>query len=245
MQKVRFQTPSGFVRRGIWRESTISSSNENYKLDEIQFLPPCEPTKIVCVGLNYGEHADETNSNIPDRPKLFLKPPNTLAPHDSTITLADPEKRFDPEAELAVVIGRQAKNVSSTDALDYIRGFTCFNDLSNRTDQRQEQNWVRGKAFDSAGPIGPGIVPPEEVPEDATIQAEVNGEVRQQSSRDKMIFGIPTLIEEITSYMTLEPGDVIATGTPAGVEPLQHGDTVKVTIENVGTLTNHIQISQQ
>ena len=140
------------------------------------------------------------------------------------------------EAELAVVIGEQARNVDAANAEAYIAGYTCFNDISNRDDQDREQNWVRGKAFDNSAPMGPVIAPPAAVPDDAVVELRVNGETRQSSTIEHLIFSVPELIEEITTYMTLEPGDVIATGTPAGVGPLSDGDEVAVEIEGIGTL---------
>jgi 2-keto-4-pentenoate hydratase/2-oxohepta-3-ene-1,7-dioic acid hydratase in catechol pathway len=192
--------------------------------------------------LNYRDHAEETGRDIPDRPMLFLKPPNTVTSHNTTVSLLGNVQRLDFEAELAVVIGEQCKNVAESDAEDVIAGFTCLNDVSNRDDQREEQNWVRGKAFDNACPIGPLVATPEHVPEDAAIEARVNGEVRQSSARDQLIFSVPELVAEITRYMTLEPGDVIATGTPAGVGPLSDGDRVEIEIEGVGTLAHSVRI---
>lgn len=241
MNYVRFRDPSGYTRRGKRKADVIETEGRTYASESVDILPPCTPSKIVCVGLNYAAHADETESKIPDRPKLFLKPPNTVRGTRVQIELPLGEKRFDPEAELAVVIDEQVRNIDKKNAMDAVRGFTCLNDLSNRTDQRQEQNWVRGKAFDGAAPLGPSLVPPEAVPQDATIECRVNGELRQSSSRDRMIFDVPSLIEEITSYLTLEPGDVIATGTPQGVEPLQDGDTIEITIEGIGVLKNSVK----
>jgi len=140
------------------------------------------------------------------------------------------------------VMGQSARNVAADDAMDYVAGFTPLNDLSNRDDQREETNWVRGKAFDNAAPVGPAIAPPEDVPSDADIELRVNGEVRQSSSRDQFIFSVPELIEEITTYLTLEPGDVISTGTPSGVGPLADGDSVAVELEGVGTLEHDVRI---
>lgn len=153
-----------------------------------------------------------------------------------------PENRYiEHEAELAVVIGEQCRNVSEDGAKEVIAGYTCFNDLSNRDDQDKEQNWVRGKAFDNAAPMGPVLATPEEVPDDARIQLRVDGETRQDSTLDHLIFSIPELIAEITQYMTLEPGDVIATGTPEGVGPLDDGNRVEVEIEGIGTLSHTVR----
>ena len=242
MSTVRFRDPAGSVREGEWHGDAVSFGGETYDLDAVEVLPPCDPTKIVCIGRNYAEHAEEFGNDVPDRPLLFLKPPNTLSAHGDTVTLPAGKERIDHEAEIAVVIGEAARNVDAADAMDYVAGFTCLNDLSNRDDQRDEQNWIRGKAFDNAAPIGPTIAPPEDVPADAAIELRVNGEVRQSSTRDHFIFSVPELIEEITTYLTLEPGDVISTGTPSGVGPLSDGDTVEVELEGVGTLEHDVRI---
>jgi 2-keto-4-pentenoate hydratase/2-oxohepta-3-ene-1,7-dioic acid hydratase in catechol pathway len=208
----------------------------------VNILPPSNPTKIVCVGLNYADHAAERDKDIPDRPLLFLKPPNTLTGHGDTVTLPENKKRIDHEAELAVIVDAQARDVSVDNAMEYVAGFTCLNDLSNRDDQDREQNWVRGKAFDNAAPMGPVLATPDEVPADATVELRVNGEIRQSSTRTELIFSVPELIAEITKYMTLEPGDVISTGTTSGVAALADGDRVDIAIEGIGTLTHDVRI---
>jgi len=256
MKRVRFRDSAGNVRGGRWTVEDgepvvtaaagpygrIAFGDESFAPEEVDVLPPCEPTKIVCVGRNYAEHADEMGNDVPDRPLLFLKPPNTVTSHNKTVTLLADKKRIDFEAELGVVIGEQCKNVKARNAEDVIAGYTCVNDLSNRDDQEIEQNWVRGKAFDNACPIGPLVATPEHLPDDATIESRVNGETKQSSSIEHLIFSVPELIEEITTYMTLEPGDVIATGTPAGVGPLENGDQVEIEIEGVGTLKHSVRI---
>lgn len=240
MHRVRFRDPAGSIREGKRRDGEITFGTESYDPEDIDVLPPCTPTKIVCIGRNYAAHAEERDEEVPDRPLLFLKPPNALAGHGDTVTL--PENRYiEHEAELAVVIGKQCRNVSEANAEEVIAGYTCFNDLSNRDDQDKEQNWVRGKAFDNAAPMGPVLATPEEVSDDARIQLRVNGETRQDSTLDHLIFSIPELIAEITQYMTLEPGDVIATGTPEGVGPIEDGDQVEVEIEGIGTLEHAVR----
>jgi 2-keto-4-pentenoate hydratase/2-oxohepta-3-ene-1,7-dioic acid hydratase in catechol pathway len=236
MRTVQFLDEQGFRREVRWKGERIEAGQRTYNPENVSFLPPCSPTKIICIGRNYADHAAEMDSEVPERPLLFVKTPNTVTGHDRTVRLPDPDKEYEHEAELGVVIDRQARNVESSEAMEYVRGYTAINDLSNRTDQRREQNWVRGKAFDGAAPIGPVLVPPGEVSEDAEITCHVNGELRQQSSRNEMIFSIPELIEEITAYLTLEAGDVIATGTPPGVSPVRPGDRVEVSIEGIGTL---------
>lgn len=238
MRRVRFKDPSGSVRVGEWTSDEIVFGGRSYAPREVDILPPVEPSKIVCVGLNYSDHAEETDSEIPDRPLLFLKTPNAVAGHEDTINLPEDKERIDHEAELGVVIGQQCKNVPADRAEDVIAGYTCVNDLSNRDDQRIEQNWVRGKSFDNSAPIGPVVASPDLVPENAEIKLSVNGETKQQSSIDNLIFSIPELVEEITQLLTLERGDIIATGTPAGVSPINDGDVVQVEVEGIGSLSN-------
>jgi 2-keto-4-pentenoate hydratase/2-oxohepta-3-ene-1,7-dioic acid hydratase in catechol pathway len=256
MRRVRFRDSAGNVRGGRWTTDEgedvvtaaagpygrIAFGDETFAPGEVDILAPCEPTKIVCVGRNYADHAAEHDAEVPDRPLLFLKPPNTVASHGNTITLPAGKERLEYEAELGVVIGEQCRHVDESEADSVIAGYTCLNDLSNRDDQRREQNWVRGKAFDNAAPMGPVIATPEHLSEDAAIETRINGETRQSGSIDQMVFSVPELIAEITEYMTLEPGDVIATGTPEGVGPLEDGDTVEIEIEGVGTLEHGVHI---
>lgn len=240
MHRVRFRDPAGSIRWGEWTDGEVSFAGESHALEEVDVLAPCEPTKIVCIGRNYAAHAEERDEELPDRPLLFLKPPNAVAGHGDTVTL--PAERYvEHESELAVVIGEQCRRVDEADAEEVIAGYTCFDDLSNRDDQDEEQNWVRGKAFDNAAPMGPVLATPDEVPDDARIRLRVDGETRQDSSLEHLIFSIPELIAEITRYMTLEPGDVIATGTPEGVGPLEDGNTVEVEIEGIGTLEHTVR----
>ena len=242
MKYIRFRDPAGAVRRGKYVDGEAHFGGDTYDLHEIDVLPPCEPSKIVCIGRNYADHAAEMDSDVPDRPLLFLKPPSSVAGHGDTVTAPAGKERIDYEAELGVVLGEQCRHVDEADAMDVVAGFTCVNDLSNRDDQRQEQNWVRGKAFDGAAPTGPVLATPDEVPDDAAVRSIVNGEVRQDGSRDQLIFSVPELIAEITTYLTLEPGDVIATGTPEGVGPLADGDEVEIEVEGVGTLRHGVRL---
>ncbi|MFO8109813.1 MAG: fumarylacetoacetate hydrolase family protein [Thermoplasmata archaeon] len=242
MRYARFQDNSGSVQEGTIVDGGINTENRLYDPADVTILPPCKPTKVVCVGLNYADHIEETGQETPSRPKLFLKPPNTIAGHEETIELLPEKERIDFEAELGVVIGKRCKNASVEKAMGFVRGFTCLNDISNRDDQRIEQNWVRGKAFDRSCPIGPYISSAEEVLPDAKITLKQNGKVRQKSSIDQMIFSVPELIEEISSFMTLEAEDLIATGTTSGVGPIQHKDVIEVHIEGVGTLVNYFRI---
>lgn len=240
MQRIRYRDPAGTERTGEFVDGEVTFGDATYPIEDIEVLPPCEPSKIICVGLNYSDHAEETDSDVPDRPLLFIKTPNTVGTHNSTVRLPEGKERIDHEAELGIIIGSQCRNVPADRAEEVIAGYTCMNDISNRDDQRIEQNWVRGKAFDNAAPLGPVLATPDEVPDDARIQLRVNGETRQDSTISNLLFPIPELIEEITRYLTLEPGDVIATGTPAGVGPLQGEDEVEVEIEGIGTLRHDV-----
>lgn len=241
MKRVRFVDTAGNTRTGEWADNSIQFGGREYDPTEVDVLPPSRPSKLVCVGYNY---RDDTEANIegdPDRPMLFLKPPNTVSGHRDIITLPD-SSLFEYEAELGVVIGRQCKRVSLEDVPDIIAGYTCINDISNRTDQRREQNFVRGKAFDNAAPVGPVLADPHEVPADAAIELRINGERQQNSDRSQLIFTVNELVAEITRYMTLEPGDIVSTGTTSGAGELHDGDTVEVEVEGVGILTNVIRI---
>ncbi len=258
MRFVRFKDKSGYTRTGNWTDSGIKSADETYNHDEVDILPPTEPTKIICLYGNYKKHLEESGYNLPeelpDRPQLFLKAPNTISGHLDTITLPSPDTekenldnlgeietgkgRIDYEAELGVVIGKQCKKVSEKNAMDYVRGFTCINDLSNRDDQAVERNWVRGKSFDNATPIGPVIASVNDVPKNPRVKMKLNGELKQDSGSDEFVFSVSEVIESITKLITLEPGDVIAMGTPSGVGPISDGDFTEVEVEGIGTLKN-------
>jgi len=240
MHWMRFRDPAGAVRRGEYEDGTVSFGGRTHDVDDVEVLPPAEPSKIVCVGRNYAKHAEERGEDVPDRPLLFLKPPNAVAGDGDTVTLPG-DNYVEHEAELAVVVGEQARNLDESEALDAVAGYTVANDVSNRTDQDREQNWVRGKAFDGACPLGPVLATPEEVPDDAAVELRVNGEVRQSSSIEHFVFDVPELLAEITEFVTLEPGDVVLTGTPEGVGELTDGDSVEVEVEGVGTLEHTVE----
>jgi len=212
---------------------------------------PCVPApqKIICVGLNYRRHAEETNSPIPEYPILFNKFNNSLTGHRASVAVPGVTTKLDYEAELAIVIGRRAKNVSKDEALDYVFGYTAVNDLSARDLQLRTQQWLLGKSCDGFCPIGPYLVTADEVgdPNRLAIQSIVNGEIRQDSNTSDMIFACDEIVSYISRHMTLEPGDVILTGTPEGVVLglpaeqqvyLKPGDEVSIVIEKIGTLTN-------
>lgn len=238
---MRFRDPAGAVRTGEYDETdgTVTAAGRTYDTGDVAVLPPCEPTKVVCVGRNYAKHADERDEDVPDRPLLFLKPPNAVAGHGDTTPLPA-DRCVEHEAELAVVVGEQVRNLDESEAMDAVAGYTVANDVSNRTDQDAEQNWVRGKAFDGSCPLGPVLATPDEVPDDAGVELRVNGELRQSSSIEHFVFDVPELLAEITEFVTLEPGDVVLTGTPAGVGELTDGDHVAVEVEGVGTLEHDV-----
>jgi 2-keto-4-pentenoate hydratase/2-oxohepta-3-ene-1,7-dioic acid hydratase in catechol pathway len=256
MKQVRFRDPAGSVRTGEWVDDDgavadtatagsggrIRFADRTYDPAEVDVLPPCEPTKIVCIGRNYADHAAEMGGDVPDRPQLFLKPPSAVASHEGDVRVPAGKERIDYEGELGVVIGQQCRHVTESEATEVIAGYTCVVDVSNRDDQNRERNWVRGKAFDNAAPMGPVLAAPEHVPADARVELRPNGETRQSATRDSLIFPVAELIAEITTYVTLEPGDVIATGTPDGVGSLSDGDEVVVEIEGVGHLRHTVTV---
>jgi 2-keto-4-pentenoate hydratase/2-oxohepta-3-ene-1,7-dioic acid hydratase in catechol pathway len=207
------------------------------------------PGKIVCVGLNYRDHAAEAGMDLPVAPLLFAKWPNTLVGHGDPVVLPPESTQVDYEAELGVVIGKTARRVSERDALDHVAGYICVNDVSARDLQFADGQWTRGKSPDTFCPVGPGLVPREQIddPQALAIRCIVNGEALQDSSTAQMIFSVAEIIAYASQTITLEPGDLIATGTPAGVgvfrDPkvmLQDGDEVSVEIEGLGTLTNPV-----
>jgi 2-keto-4-pentenoate hydratase/2-oxohepta-3-ene-1,7-dioic acid hydratase in catechol pathway len=198
---------------------------------------PRKPSKIVAVGRNYAEHAKELGNDAPAEPIIFLKPPSTLLAPGGTIVRPPQSQRVDFEGELAIIIGKRARNVAKDAWRDVILGFTCANDVTARDLQKKDVQFTRAKSFDTFCPLGPHVETDLD-PSDLAITTRVNGDVKQSSRTSKMIFDCPTVIEFITSVMTLEEGDVILTGTPAGVGPLSAGDTVEVEIEGIGTLRN-------
>ncbi|HEX3111500.1 MAG TPA: fumarylacetoacetate hydrolase family protein [Thermoanaerobaculia bacterium] len=200
-------------------------------------LVPCVPTKIVCVGRNYAEHAKELGNEAPTEPIIFLKPPSALLAHGGTIRRPPQSQRVDYEGELAIVVGTIAKNVKRADWRDFVRGFSCANDVTARDLQKKDVQFTRAKSFDTFCALGPCIEDDLDVSA-LKLQTRVNGEVKQDGNTSEMVFPCDFLFEFITSIMTLLPGDVILTGTPAGVGPLNAGDTVEVEIEGIGTLRN-------
>lgn len=214
--------------------------SDTFLLEELELLPPTQPSKIICVGLNYRDHAKELNMPIPKNPLLFLKPPSAVIGHLGKIVCPDKTSRIDYEAELAVIIGKRCKNIRAAEAGSVIMGYTCFNDVTARDIQKEDIQWTRAKSFDTFAPVGPYIADPALDVNGLYIKTRVNGELRQESSTSNLIFSVPMLIEFISGIMTLEQGDIIATGTPPGVGELSAGDEVEIEIENVGILKNSV-----
>lgn len=238
MRCVRFEDPGGVTREGFWSDRGIEFGGRVYDETQVNVLPPSQPTKIVGVSTNHVDAIEQYDLGYPDRPKLFLKTPNAISGHRDTVTLlADKELQY--EAELGVVIGEQCRHVGAADALSVVDGFTCVNDITNHTDR--DAYGVRFKSFDNAAVVGPAIAPVEAVPSDARIQLRLNGETKQDASREGLRFGVPAVIEEITAYLTLEPGDIIAMGTPGNVGALHDGDRVEIEIDGIGTLRHRVE----
>ncbi|HUS05001.1 MAG TPA: fumarylacetoacetate hydrolase family protein [Bryobacteraceae bacterium] len=206
-----------------------------------RLLPPCSPTKIVCVGRNYVEHARELGNEPPSEPLIFLKPPSSLIAHNDAIVYPALSQRVDFEGELGVIIGKRARHVDAAAANAYILGYTCVNDVTARDLQKKDGQWTRGKGFDTFCAVGPWMVPRDEVAvEKLRIRTLVDGQVKQDAPATDMMFSVGDIIAYVTQFMTLEPGDLIATGTPPGVGPMQPGATVQVEIEGIGTLQNSV-----
>ncbi len=212
-------------------------------LSEVALLAPCEPQKVICVGLNYAAHAAETGMQAPQFPMFFLKPHTAIANPGDPILLPSNSNHVEHECELVVVIGRRARNVAEEDALDHVRGYTCGNDISARDWQGRESQWFRAKGYDTFFPFGPWIETDLD-PSDLAISTRVNGQTRQSASTSDLIFDVPSLVADASRTATLLPGDVIATGTPAGVAPIAAGDVVEVEIAGIGVLSNPVRDDQ-
>lgn len=228
--------------------STATDSDPNVRRGDFsklpagaRLLPPCSPSKIVCVGRNYAEHAKELGNEVPQEPLIFLKPPSSVIAHGDAIVYPKLSQRVDFEGELGVVIGQRARNVTSANAASHILGYTCVNDVTARDLQKKDGQWTRGKGFDTFCAVGPYILPREEADfASFRVRTIVDGETKQDGSVMDMLFSVNDIIAYITSFMTLEPGDLIATGTPPGVGPLEPGSTVKIDIAGLGVLQNTV-----
>jgi len=209
-------------------------------LAQVELLVPCVPGKVVGVGANYKSFLDAKKREYPVRPRIFQKPKTAVIKSGEAICLPDPTHEVHYEGELAVVIGKRCSKAKSAEAMDYIFGYTCINDVTDETMFKEDVIWARGKGCDTFAPIGP-VVTDEIDPEDAMLETKLNGEVVQHMNTSDMNFHIPALIEFISTYMTLEPGDIIATGTPVGVGCLHPGDVVEVSIEGIGGISNPVK----
>lgn len=210
-------------------------------LADVKLVEPCLPSKIVCVGRNYVEHAKELGNEVPKVPLIFLKPPSSIISNGDPIFLPPQSSQVEHEAELVVVIGRRGRNVTAETAKEYIFGYTIGNDITARDLQKTDDQWTRAKGFDTFCSFGPWI-DTEFDASDAVVTCRVNGQMRQMASTRDMVFNVSTLIAFISSVMTLEPGDLIFTGTPAGVGELKNGDVVDVEIEGLGKLSNPVKV---
>ena len=252
MYLVRFLTEkSSTPLYGMWRDGyvrvTVASpfdgmvvgTSEKYGFDEVTLLAPCTPSKIVAVGLNYRDHAQELGMALPDEPLLFLKPPSSVIGPGADIVLPEMSSQVEHEAELAVVIGRRIKDASPADAASGILGYTCVNDVTARDLQKKDVQFTRSKSFDTFCPVGPWITT-ELDPSDLEVSCAVNGEIRQRSRTSQLVHGVYELVSFVSRIMTLEPGDIISTGTPMGVGRLEAGDEVVVSVEGIGELRNRV-----
>jgi 2-keto-4-pentenoate hydratase/2-oxohepta-3-ene-1,7-dioic acid hydratase in catechol pathway len=209
------------------------------KLNEVRLLTPVQPSKIICIGLNYAKHIEELGHTLHEDPVIFLKPLTTLIGPEDEILLPKMSQQVEYEAELVVVIGKTLKDVPEDQVLDSIFGYTCGNDVTARDLQRKDGQWTRSKGFDTFCPIGPYIVP-DLNPSNLEIRSILNGEIKQSSNTEYFINSVPKLVSYISQIMTLSPGDVIMTGTPEGVGPMKSGDEISIQIEGIGELHNTV-----
>ena len=251
MKFLRFKSKEGKTYTGVLEDGDIYEiegdifqefkvTKNEHPLTEIRFLPPCSPTKIVAVGLNYRDHAAEMKKPIPEEPLLFMKPSTAVIGHEDKIIYPNHmASRLDYEGELAVVIGKTARWVEENEAFDYVFGYTCINDITARDLQVKDVQYTRANGFDTFAPIGP-VIETELDPTDLEISTYLNDERRQHSRTSELIFNIPKLLVFISRVMTLLTGDIIATGTPSGIGSMKSGDIVEVEIEGIGTLRNYV-----
>lgn len=220
--------------------SDPTRTGESIALADAEILPPVFPSKIIAIGLNYADHAAEHGNEVPPQPLMWLKAPSSLLAHSGTIEVAFPDHRTDHESELAVVIGKRGKAISQADALDYVLGYTAAQDVSDRVIQRGESQWARAKSLDTYTPLGPYVYTNAD-PANLSVQCLVNGELRQDGHTRDLMFSVARIIAFVSEAMTLEAGDVILTGTPAGVSALQDGDRVETRIGDFEPLVNTVQ----
>jgi 2-keto-4-pentenoate hydratase/2-oxohepta-3-ene-1,7-dioic acid hydratase in catechol pathway len=253
MKLLRFQSKDGTISNGWLNEDKVGKIEGDlfseycrldavYDLKSVKLLEPVVPSKILCMGRNYSEHAHEQGTEVPEVPMLFMKPLSATIADGQEIILPPQSHQVEHEAELVVVIGRQGRWIQADQANKYILGYTVGNDVTARDLQQRDGQWTRAKGFDTFCPIGPWIET-ELDPADVLITCKVNSELRQMASSKEMVFTIQQIVAFASSIMTLEPGDLIFTGTPAGVGPLEDGDLCEISIEGIGTLTNTINVN--
>jgi 2-keto-4-pentenoate hydratase/2-oxohepta-3-ene-1,7-dioic acid hydratase in catechol pathway len=218
----------------------LSQTGEVLTLSDVTLLAPCEPSKIIALGLNYRDHATEFGRPVPDEPLIFMKPGTSVIGPGADIVYPQMSRRVDYEAELAVVLGKTARHVPEDNAFEYVLGYTCFNDVTARDLQKKDGQFTRAKGFDTFAPMGPWIETELPDPDHLTVEAFLNGERRQHSHTGNMVFGVAQLISFISRVMTLLPGDVIATGTPSGIGPMRVGDEIEIRVEGIGALRNRL-----
>jgi 2-keto-4-pentenoate hydratase/2-oxohepta-3-ene-1,7-dioic acid hydratase in catechol pathway len=241
MKRIRYSLNKNIPPTTPDNSEVLYGDAEALDLTAVRLLPPCAPTKIVCVGRNYPEHARELGNEVPAEPLIFLKPPSSLIASGDAIVYPELSQRVDYEGELGVIIGRRARRVKPGEAMDYVLGYTCVNDVTARDLQRKDGQWTRGKGFDTFCAAGPCMVGKEDVELDRLrIRTRLDGELKQDGAVRDMLFPVGAIISFVSEFMTLEPGDLIATGTPPGVGPMQPGSNIKIEIEGVGVLCNTV-----
>ncbi len=249
MKLVRFSVDSK-TKYGVLKNNTIEAikgkpfgkinlTGEIYPLNKVKLLAPCRPSKIVALGINYASHGTEFKFDVPKSPLIFIKPPTAVIGPEDNIIYPPSSRQVDYEAELAVVIKKKARCVAKEKAFKYVLGYTCFNDVTARDQQKSDGQWTRAKGYDTFAPIGPWIET-DLKPDNLKIESYLNGIQKQNGNTCDLVFPIDELIHFISNVMTLLPGDVIATGTPSGVGPMQPGDSIEITIEGIGTLKNSV-----
>ncbi len=236
-----------FTRDKSMRSTIDDSAGVEYALagevdlHAVRLLPPSYPTKIVCVGRNYAEHAKELGNEPPAEPLIFLKPPSSLIASGDNIVYPKASQRVDWEGELGIIIGRRCRNIRAEDALECVHGFTCVNDVTARDLQKKDGQWTRGKGFDTFCAVGPYLVTPDEVDfASLRVRTVVDGVVKQDAPVTDMIFSVNDILAYVSAFMTLEPGDLIATGTPPGVGAVTPGSTIRIEIDGIGVLENAV-----
>jgi 2-keto-4-pentenoate hydratase/2-oxohepta-3-ene-1,7-dioic acid hydratase in catechol pathway len=217
----------------------LQPTHSYHRFSDIRLLPPCLPTKIVALGVNYHSHGEEMKSSIPTEPLIFIKPSTSIIGTEDKIIYPESSERVDYEGELGVVMKKVAWRVAKEETNDYILGYTCVNDVTARDLQTKDKQWTRAKSFDTFCPIGP-CIETEIDPNNLELVTVLNGQIRQQTRTSHLIFNVNTLVSSISHIMTLLPGDIIATGTPSGIGTMQPGDIVEVKIEGIGTLRNYV-----